>query len=100
MLVMILEAYKLSIQATMVNWKPLIIGVINCNSDGASRGNPDPSAGAFCNRNSEGEFIYANSFNYGILTSLEAEVCAFKRGLEYCVTLILKKILDGVWEVP
>ncbi|KAK4711125.1 hypothetical protein R3W88_005638 [Solanum pinnatisectum] len=61
-------------------------GVYKCNSDGASNGNPGPSSGGFCIRNWEGEFIYAATQELGVKTSLEAEVIALKRGLQFCVS--------------
>ncbi|KAH0685725.1 hypothetical protein KY290_017253 [Solanum tuberosum] len=93
-------------------WKFPNEGVYKCNSDGASKGNPGPSACAFCIRNNRGEFVYAESKGLGIMSSLEAETIALRNGLEYCIlhdllpmiletdSLILKKILDGIWDVP
>lgn len=89
MLVMLLESYKPHIQGTTVNWKPPSNGFAKCNSDGAPRGNPGPSVGTFCIRDSAGNFIFANSFDCSILINQEANVCSFKRGLEYCFNKLL-----------
>ncbi|KAL3337562.1 hypothetical protein AABB24_029946 [Solanum stoloniferum] len=82
------------------------------NSDEASKGNPGQSAGGFCIRDCKGEFIFAATYDLGIRTRLEAETSAMEKGLNYCVThnllsvfletdsLVLIKILNGVWEVP
>lgn len=88
------------------------LGCYKCNSDGASKGNLGPSAGGFCIRNWNGEFIYAEYHNLGVKTSLEAEATVMDKGLQYCLdqqltpviletdSLILENILDGIWEVP
>jgi len=61
-------------------------------------------------RNSNGDLVYAETENVELCSILEAEVGAFKEGLQYCVnnnlmpliidtySLILKKIIDEIWE--
>lgn len=58
------------------------------------------------------EFVYAKSRNIKEVLVLEAKVITMKLGLDYYIennllsltfetdSLILKKILDGIWEVP
>ncbi|KAH0755906.1 hypothetical protein KY290_026176 [Solanum tuberosum] len=95
-----------------VVWKLLEMGSFKCNSDGASKGNPSPSSGAFCIRNGEGNLFYAEVGRLFDGSNLVAEVVALRLGLEYCVqhnllpvtletdSLSLKNILDGSWEIP
>ncbi|KAH0729954.1 hypothetical protein KY289_001142 [Solanum tuberosum] len=63
--------------------------------DEASKGNPRPSASAFCIRNDAGEFIFAEAKNLESATSLEAEVVALRSGLEFC---ILNNLLPVILE--
>lgn len=89
-----------------------MVGCYKCNSDGVSKGNSGPSAGGFCVRDWNGEFMYVASHRLGVKTSLEAETMAMEKGLQYYLSnqfipviletdsLIFSKILDGIWEVP
>ncbi|KAH0635990.1 hypothetical protein KY289_035905 [Solanum tuberosum] len=111
-LVHFFEGYKPILVPKVIHWKPPMEGTYKCNSDGASKGNPGQSAGGFCIRDWKGEFIFAATYDLGIRTGLEAETSAMEKGLNYCVThnllpvcletdsLVLTKILNGVWEVP
>ncbi|KAK4721269.1 hypothetical protein R3W88_011502 [Solanum pinnatisectum] len=106
------EGYKPILVPKVIHWKPPMEGTYKCNSDGASKGNPRQSAGGFCIRDWKGEFIFVATYDLGIRTGLEAETSAMEKGLNYCVThnllpvcletdsLVLTKILNGVWEVP
>ncbi|XP_049360645.1 uncharacterized protein LOC125825343 [Solanum verrucosum] len=95
----------------MVYWKTPSRGY-KCNTDGAAKGNPDPSSGAFCVRNEAGNLMYTEGRGFGVNSNLVVEVLAFKMGLEYCInhhylpltmetdSLAIKNILDGGWETP
>lgn len=112
MMVKFFENYRSVLATKVIYWVPPNMGVYKCNTYGASKGNPGPSAGGFCIRNWNGEFIYAASQELDFKTSLEAEVIAFERGLQFCMSnnllpviletdsLIVSKILDGIWEIP
>ncbi|KAK4707129.1 hypothetical protein R3W88_033268 [Solanum pinnatisectum] len=96
----------------MAKWTRPGMGVYKCNTDGSSKDNLNISTTAFCVRNDRGELVVAQARKLDICTALEAEVQAFKEGLTYCLnhhyiplimetdSLIIKKILDGIWEVP
>ncbi|KAH0670783.1 hypothetical protein KY289_025276 [Solanum tuberosum] len=111
-LVRFLEEYIPTLGCRTVVWKLLEMGSFKCNSDGASKGNPSPSSGAFCIRNGEGNLFYAEVGRLFDGSNLVAEVVALRLGLEYCVqhnllpvtletdSLSLKNILDGSWEIP
>ena len=67
---------------------------------------------AFCIRNTEGDFVYAELQKIGEFSVIASEIRAVKQGLDHCVqkgclaltietdSLITKEILDWVWEVP
>ncbi|KAK6793579.1 hypothetical protein RDI58_007032 [Solanum bulbocastanum] len=70
------------------------------------------SSKAFSVRNSNGDLVYAETESVMLCSALEAEVGAFKEGLQYCVShnllplimetdsLILKKVIEEKWEIP
>lgn len=104
--------YTPLIDCKMVYWRLPRLGSYKCNSDGAVKGVGGPSAGAYCIRNDEGQFIYAESFDLGVTSVLMSEAVALRRGLEYCIqhqylpvlletdSLMLQKVLNGIWEIP
>ncbi|KAH0675691.1 hypothetical protein KY285_023492 [Solanum tuberosum] len=107
-LVQFLEAYTPRIEYKMVYWKTPSRGY-KCNTDGAAKGNPDPSSGAFCVRNEAGNLMYTKWRRFGVNSNLVAEVLAFRMGLEYSINhhylpLTMETeslaILDGGWETP
>ncbi|XP_059292528.1 uncharacterized protein LOC132045986 [Lycium ferocissimum] len=81
-------------------------------SDGASKGNPGPSAFVFCVRNHEGNLIHAVARRIDDTTCLVAEAKAMYDGIRYCVqkqlillfletdSLGLLKFVEGEWDVP
>ncbi|KAH0698739.1 hypothetical protein KY284_012954 [Solanum tuberosum] len=111
-LVFKLNQYSPKIGCKVVYWKHPSEGTFNCNTDGACKGNPGPSSGAYCVRDAAGRFIYAKTKRLGYRTNLIEEIKVFRLGLEYCtsqnllpltmetVSLSVKKILDGLWEIP
>lgn len=52
-IVKLFEDYNSFLISKMVMWNPPSVGSFKCNSDGASKENPVPSAGVFCIRNGE-----------------------------------------------
>ncbi|WMV17864.1 hypothetical protein MTR67_011249 [Solanum verrucosum] len=104
--------YKPKIYYSSITWKPPELGTLKCNIDGASRGNPGRSAYGFCLRNHKGDLIYAQGEEINECTNIEAEAIAIKEAIYHCVaicldkvciktdSLILVKILAGIWEVP
>ena len=88
-------------------WKSILI-----YSDWGSQENLGVSALKFCIRSDQGDLVYVESYIIGELSATEAEIRAVKEVSNYCVqkgclpltvetdSLIAKKILDGVWEVP
>lgn len=88
-------------------WKSILI-----YSDWGSQENLGVSALKFCIRSDQGDLVYVESYIIGELLATEAEIRTVKEVPNYCVqkvclpltietdSLITKKILDGVWEVP
>ncbi|KAG5619509.1 hypothetical protein H5410_004727 [Solanum commersonii] len=84
LVVKVFDNYSPLISSKIVNWKLPEEGKFKCNSDGAYKDNMDFSK------------------------SLRGfHVCISEQGLEYCMTnnllrdsLIGKKIIDGIWEIP
>ncbi|KAH0661693.1 hypothetical protein KY284_026624 [Solanum tuberosum] len=88
------------------------MGWWKCNTDGACRGNPGPSAAAFCIRNSAGDLVYAKGVKIQDSTSIVVEAIAVREGLQYYwehefVQVLLEldsyalvQMLNGKWEIP
>ncbi|KAK4706220.1 hypothetical protein R3W88_034222 [Solanum pinnatisectum] len=60
-IVKILGDYKPRLYHHVVNWELPREGEINCNMDGACKGNPGVGAYGFCLRNNTGDIIYAEA---------------------------------------
>ncbi|KAK4737032.1 hypothetical protein R3W88_000729 [Solanum pinnatisectum] len=111
-IVKILEEYTPLVCSRVVYWEHPPMGRFKCNTDGTSKGNPGPGSTAFCVRDEGGNLIFAEARNVEICTVVVAEVKALRAELKYCLengllplimetdSLIVKKVLDGVWEVP
>jgi len=80
-MVALLDGYRPSFQFKLVKWFPPPCGCWKCNTDGASRGNPGPSAAVLCVRNYEGDLVCAKGVKLAEFTSLVAEAMAIKEGL-------------------
>ncbi|PHT86634.1 hypothetical protein T459_08740 [Capsicum annuum] len=88
------------------------IEIFKCNSDGASRSNSGPNSGAYCVRNENGNLIFAEGRRLEDGYNINAEVVAFRMGLEHCIQhhyvplimetdpLMIKNIVDGGWSIP
>ncbi|XP_049414633.1 uncharacterized protein LOC125877356 [Solanum stenotomum] len=112
MIVKLLEEYSPLVCCRVVYWVHPPLGRYKCNTDGTSKGNTGPSSTAFCIRNGDGNFIFAEASIIEACYAIVAEVKAFKAGLKYCIendllpiimetnSLIIKKVLDGIWDVP
>ena len=112
MLVKFFEEYTPIIECKVVYWKVPNVGSYKCNSDKSTKVNPGPSSNAFCIRDGVGDLIYAEASRIADGSILMAKVMALRIGLEYCIShnllpvvletdsLTLKKVLDGIWEVP
>lgn len=86
-----LEKYKPKLYFLPVSWKP-IEGILKCNTDCASRGNPGRSTYGFCIRNSTGNLIYAQGEEIREGTNLEAEAIAIREALAHCVTEGIRQV--------
>ncbi|KAH0670595.1 hypothetical protein KY285_010952 [Solanum tuberosum] len=110
-LVKFMEDYTPVIGCKVVKWIKHMVGY-KCNLDGASKGNPGPSSRAYCIRDVEGNFVYAEVKRIEDNNNLKAEIKAITMGLEYCRTkeifpviletgsLAVKKMIYGEWDVP
>ncbi|XP_060195442.1 uncharacterized protein LOC132624727 [Lycium barbarum] len=83
-LIQMLEGGKARVKVTQVRWNLPPLGWCACNTDGASRGNPERSAYDFCLRDAEGNLIYAQTEEIGYATNVEAEIVALLEALKYC----------------
>nr|XP_016508420.1 PREDICTED: uncharacterized protein LOC107826004 [Nicotiana tabacum] len=107
-----LEAYKPIIVTKRVAWQFPYNGWYMCNTCGASRDNPSPSATGFCVRDSVGDLVYARAQQLEETTNIVVEAKAIRDGLHYYMEhdlhpLILetdspgiKKIIEGEWDPP
>ncbi|XP_059306402.1 uncharacterized protein LOC132057820 [Lycium ferocissimum] len=106
-----IETYRPYIVSKIVRWNLPMPSWFNCNSDGASRGNPGPSSVAFCIRDSEGDLVHTAARRISYESNLVAEAMALQEGIKYCVTndllpviletnsMTLEMILTGQCEV-
>ncbi|WMV29180.1 hypothetical protein MTR67_022565 [Solanum verrucosum] len=81
-MVALLEVYRPVFQTQVVRWLMPPVGWWKCNTDGASRGNPGPSAAAFCIRNSTGDLVGAKGVKIQDSTSIVAEAIVVREGLQ------------------
>lgn len=79
-----LSAYKPKIYHLLIYWKLPTKGLLFCNTDGASKGNPGDSAYGFCVRNCEGNLIYAQEEKMGNATNFEVGAKATQMALKVC----------------
>ncbi|KAH0771764.1 hypothetical protein KY290_015745 [Solanum tuberosum] len=112
LIVRFLEAYSPILTSRVIRWRCPEESTFKCNTDGSSRPVLGTSAMAFCVRNHQGYLMYAKAKSISLCTALEAETKAFSRGILYCLehnfmplvmetdSLIIKKVLDGIWEIP
>ncbi|KAH0696122.1 hypothetical protein KY290_013483 [Solanum tuberosum] len=77
-LVFKLNQYSPKIGCKVVYWKPPSEGTFKCNTDGACKGNPSPSSGAYCVRDAAERFIYTKTKRLGYRTNLIEEIKAFR----------------------
>ncbi|KAH0678922.1 hypothetical protein KY284_020007 [Solanum tuberosum] len=101
-----------SFQHKIVRWSPPSVGWLKCNTDGASRGNPGPSAAAFCIRDHNDNFLGEKGVKIPDFTNLVAEAITMREGLQYYLenqlshiimepdSLAMVNIINGVWETP
>ncbi|KAH0669675.1 hypothetical protein KY289_024168 [Solanum tuberosum] len=111
-MVALLDVFRPRFVSKWVKSHPPPSGWLKCNTDGASRGNPGPSAAAFCIRNHEGELVIAKGVRIPDSTDLVAEAIAIREGLQCCLennfpniiietdSLALVHMLKGEWEIP
>ncbi|KAK4718298.1 hypothetical protein R3W88_016636 [Solanum pinnatisectum] len=80
------EKYKPELYYLAVSWRPPEQGMLKCNTDGVSKGNPGRSSYDFCLRNHRGDLIYAQGEEILETTNITAETIA------NCVTMGLSMI--------
>lgn len=85
MIVKLLEDYTLIISSQVERWKFQERGQYKCNLDGASTGNPGPSACTFFIQNSKGELIFIEIRKINDGFGLKGEMTFIKLGLDYCI---------------
>lgn len=101
----------LSLDCKMVQWRRSSTEIYKYNFDGVYKENSGHSSLIFCMRNCIWRLIYAEVKILSDGTNLIAEVKGLKVGLEYYISnnfslvvmetnlLMLKKVLDEIWEV-
>ncbi|WMV20474.1 hypothetical protein MTR67_013859 [Solanum verrucosum] len=88
------EGYKPTILPIVIYWKPPNDGTYKCNSDGASKGNSGQSAGGFCIRNWKGDFIFAATYELGMITSWRGYGITFHTGAGPRWVELKKSLMD------
>ncbi|KAK4734481.1 hypothetical protein R3W88_008742 [Solanum pinnatisectum] len=111
-MVVALEGYIPSYSFRIVRWSPPSDNWFECNTDGASRGNPGPSSAAFCIRDSLGHLVVAKGIKIQDTTTLVAGARAIRECMEYCKvhrvfkviiesdSIAMVQILEGTWKAP
>ncbi|KAK6773737.1 hypothetical protein RDI58_028975 [Solanum bulbocastanum] len=80
-----LKEYRPILHYLAVKWTHPQEGWVKCNTDGASKGNPEESSYGFCIRDSSGDLLYAEAKSIGVATNMEAETMAIWKALQYCI---------------
>lgn len=76
-----------------IAWLPPDIGVLKCNVDGASRGNPGISGIGGVIRNSDKKFLGYFAMGIGYGWAYEAEVKAILQGLLFCQQFLFRNVI-------
>lgn len=76
-----------------VSWLPPDIGILKCNVDGASKGNPGNSGVGGVIRDSNGKFLGYFALGIGFGWAFEAEVKAILQGLIFCQQFLFRNII-------
>ena len=66
----------------LIGWNYPKHGWVKLNSDGAAKANPGRAGGGGVIRDSNGNWLVGYAANLGICTSMVAEICALRTGLE------------------
>lgn len=59
--------------------------MFKCNTDGASKGNPQQNSYDFCIRNDAGYVLFAKAMELGLSTNIVAKARAIVKGLSFYV---------------
>lgn len=74
-------------------WSPPDIGILKCNVDGASKGNPGPCGVGGVIRNSDRKVLGFFALDSGHGWAYEAETKAILNGLRFCQQFLLKNVI-------
>lgn len=80
----VLGEYRPKLHYLVVKWELPSQGMIKCNTDRVSRGNPGNIAYGFCPRDDRGKLLYAQADAIGIKMNLQAEIKAVTEAVAYC----------------
>ncbi|KAJ8539909.1 hypothetical protein K7X08_026298 [Anisodus acutangulus] len=107
-----LEQFVPKFKVTQVLWKLPLEGWWKCNSDGATRCNPNRISYAFCVKNAIGDLVFARNKEMKDATNIELEAMTLLEAVKYCLSqhmysfiletdsLLMKNILDRKWRPP
>ncbi|XP_070021738.1 uncharacterized protein [Nicotiana sylvestris] len=111
-LLAMMENFTPKLKVTKVMWEFPSAGWLKVNTDGALRGNPGRISIGFCIRNENGDIVKSVGKDIEETTNTVAEAKAMVEALRFCRfqqyshvwlqtdSMILKKIMDGIWKPP
>ncbi|XP_019253806.1 PREDICTED: uncharacterized protein LOC109232489 [Nicotiana attenuata] len=111
-LLKMMENYTPTLKVNKVMCEFPSAGWLMVNTDGASRGNPGRSSIGYCVRDEKGDIVWAVGKEIEETTNTVAEAKAMVEALRFCRTqqyshiwlltdsMLLKKIMDGLWKPP
>lgn len=76
-----------------MRWDCSPVGWLKCNTDGASKGNLEPSSAAFSIRDQDGNILVAEGVKTVESNNLVAEARAIREGLVYCAKKGLSNVI-------
>lgn len=77
----------------MVSWSPPDIGLLKCNVDGASKGNPGPCGVGGVIRDANRKILGFFALNTGWGWAYEAKIKAILHGFRFCHQYLLRNII-------
>ena len=76
----------------LISWKPPLENWIKLNVDGASKGNPGLAGGGGVLRSHRGDWIKGFAANFGVCSSMKAELLALLQGLQLARNLGISRL--------
>lgn len=80
----LLQQLRPKLLCKVVKWDKPDEERVKCNTEGSSNGNLGISSYGFCVRDYNGDLVYAESANIGVITCMVAEATTIWKALNFC----------------